>query len=208
MSDEHFDRTIKTNLYGYFYMARAAVAAMKNGGSIIMTGSVTGMLGNKDLLDYSMTKGAIHAFARSLATQSCRPGHSGQCRRTRSGLDPAQSGRQACEARCKIRQRRADETAGTTRGNRAGLRVLGGAQSARATSPARCCRLSEGTPADDTGRQAHLMTVPKKTEIKAITIVSPFHTVVMSLRGPSFYYCRASRSTRLTGLSWPGCSSG
>ena len=68
LSDEHFDRTIKTNIYGYFYMAKAAVAAMKNGGSIIMTGSVTGLLGNKDLIDYSMTKGAIHAFARSLAT--------------------------------------------------------------------------------------------------------------------------------------------
>ena len=68
LTDEHFDRTIKTNLYGYFYMAKAAVAAMKNGSSIVMTGSVTGLLGNKDLLDYSMTKGGIHAFTRSLAT--------------------------------------------------------------------------------------------------------------------------------------------
>jgi NAD(P)-dependent dehydrogenase (short-subunit alcohol dehydrogenase family) len=68
LSDEHFDRTIKTNLYGYFYMAKAAVPAMKKGGSIVMTGSVTGLLGNKNLLDYSMTKGGIHAFARSLAT--------------------------------------------------------------------------------------------------------------------------------------------
>src|SRR5215470_11008333 len=49
-------------------MAKAAVAAMKKGGSIVMTGSVTGLLGNKDLLDYSMSKGGIHAFARSLAT--------------------------------------------------------------------------------------------------------------------------------------------
>ena len=68
LSDEHFDRTIKTNLYGYFYMARVAVPEMKNGSSIVMTGSVTGLLGNKDLLDYSMTKGGIHAFTRSLAT--------------------------------------------------------------------------------------------------------------------------------------------
>jgi NAD(P)-dependent dehydrogenase (short-subunit alcohol dehydrogenase family) len=68
LSEEHFDRTIKTNLYGYFNMAKAAVPRLKNGGSIIMTGSVTGILGNKDLLDYSMTKGGIHAFARSLAT--------------------------------------------------------------------------------------------------------------------------------------------
>jgi NAD(P)-dependent dehydrogenase (short-subunit alcohol dehydrogenase family) len=68
LTDEHFDRTLKTNLYGYFYMAKAAVPEMKNGGSIVMTGSVTGLLGNKDLLDYSMTKGGIHAFTRSLAT--------------------------------------------------------------------------------------------------------------------------------------------
>jgi hypothetical protein len=49
-------------------MAKAAVPHMKAGGSIVMTGSVTGILGNKDLLDYSMTKGGIHAFTRSLAT--------------------------------------------------------------------------------------------------------------------------------------------
>jgi NAD(P)-dependent dehydrogenase (short-subunit alcohol dehydrogenase family) len=41
---------------------------MKRGSSIVMTGSVTGILGSKNLLDYSMTKGAIHAFTRSLAT--------------------------------------------------------------------------------------------------------------------------------------------
>ena len=68
LTEEHFDRTIKTNLYGYFHMVKAAVPEMKNGSSIIMTGSVTGLLGNKDLLDYSMTKGGIHAFTRALAT--------------------------------------------------------------------------------------------------------------------------------------------
>jgi NAD(P)-dependent dehydrogenase (short-subunit alcohol dehydrogenase family) len=68
LTNEHFDRTIKTNLYGYFYMAKAAVPHMKYGSAIVMTGSVTGIMGNKDLLDYSMTKGGIHAFARSLAT--------------------------------------------------------------------------------------------------------------------------------------------
>jgi len=68
LTAEHFDRTLKTNLYGYFHMAKAAVPHMKAGGAIVMTGSVTGILGNKDLLDYSMTKGGIHAFTRSLAT--------------------------------------------------------------------------------------------------------------------------------------------
>ena len=67
LSDEHFDRTLKTNLYGYFHMAKAAVPHMSNGSAIVMTGSVTGLLGNASLLDYSMTKGGIHAFTRSLA---------------------------------------------------------------------------------------------------------------------------------------------
>ena len=49
-------------------MARAAVPEMKNGGVIVMNGSVTGLLGSSKLLDYSMTKGGIHAFTRSLAT--------------------------------------------------------------------------------------------------------------------------------------------
>jgi NAD(P)-dependent dehydrogenase (short-subunit alcohol dehydrogenase family) len=68
LTDDHFDRTIKTNLYGYFYMAREAVRHMKPGSAILMTGSVTGITGSKHLLDYSMTKGGIHAFTRSLAT--------------------------------------------------------------------------------------------------------------------------------------------
>jgi NAD(P)-dependent dehydrogenase (short-subunit alcohol dehydrogenase family) len=68
LSDAHFDLTLRTNLYGYFYMARAAIPHLPGGGAIINTGSVTGLMGNKDLLDYSLTKGGIHAFTRSLAT--------------------------------------------------------------------------------------------------------------------------------------------
>src|SRR5262245_21263439 len=67
ISDEHFDRTLKTNLFGYFYMARAVVPHMRPGGSIVMTGSVTGLLGSGHVIDYAMTKGGIHAFTRSLA---------------------------------------------------------------------------------------------------------------------------------------------
>jgi hypothetical protein len=68
LTARHFDETLKTNLYGYFYMAQAAVPHMPSGSAIVNTGSVTGLLGNKALLDYSMTKGGIHAFTRSLAT--------------------------------------------------------------------------------------------------------------------------------------------
>lgn len=69
LTEEHFDETLKTNLYGYFYMAQAAIAHMEPGSAIINTGSVTGLEGSKDLIDYSTTKGGIHAFTRSLASQ-------------------------------------------------------------------------------------------------------------------------------------------
>ncbi|MEP6869961.1 MAG: SDR family oxidoreductase, partial [Novosphingobium sp.] len=68
LTPEHFDHTLKTNLYGYFFMTKAAVPHMKPGSAVVNTGSVTGIMGNKDLLDYSMTKGGIHAFTRSLAS--------------------------------------------------------------------------------------------------------------------------------------------
>ncbi|TWS94285.1 SDR family oxidoreductase [Reyranella sp. CPCC 100927] len=69
LSEEQFDRTLKTNLYGYFHMAKAATPHLGKGGSIINTGSVTGLDGSKQLLDYSMTKGGIHAFTRALSAQ-------------------------------------------------------------------------------------------------------------------------------------------
>jgi len=68
LSETHFDLTLETNVYGYFHMAQAAVKHMKNGSSIINTGSVTGLMGSKDLIDYSTTKGAIHAFTRALSS--------------------------------------------------------------------------------------------------------------------------------------------
>jgi NAD(P)-dependent dehydrogenase (short-subunit alcohol dehydrogenase family) len=67
LSPKQFDETLKTNLNGYFYMAQAAVPHLKNGAAIINCGSVTGIRGSKDAIDYAMTKGGIHAFTRSLA---------------------------------------------------------------------------------------------------------------------------------------------
>lgn len=67
LSDEQLDLTFRTNIYGYFYMARAALRHLKKGGVILNSGSVTGLQGSKELLDYAATKGAIHAFTKSLA---------------------------------------------------------------------------------------------------------------------------------------------
>ena len=69
VDDEQLRRTFETNIFGYFYMARAALPHLGRGSAIINTGSITGLEGHKDLLDYAATKGAIHAFTKSLAQQ-------------------------------------------------------------------------------------------------------------------------------------------
>jgi NAD(P)-dependent dehydrogenase (short-subunit alcohol dehydrogenase family) len=67
IDDKHLQETLQTNIGGYFHMARAALPHLPRGGCIINTGSETALFGSKHLLDYSATKGAIHAFTKSLA---------------------------------------------------------------------------------------------------------------------------------------------
>ena len=67
VSIEQWETTFRTNVFGYFYMAKYAVPRMPPGSAIINTGSVTGLEGKSRLLDYSSTKGAIHALTKSLA---------------------------------------------------------------------------------------------------------------------------------------------
>jgi NAD(P)-dependent dehydrogenase (short-subunit alcohol dehydrogenase family) len=67
LSEDQWEKTFRTNIFGYFYMAKAALPHLKAGSAIVNTGSITGLQGSKQLLDYASTKGAIHAFTKSLA---------------------------------------------------------------------------------------------------------------------------------------------
>ena len=67
VTDEQWDHTFRTNIYAYFRVTKAALPHLKRGAAIVNTGSITGLEGSKELLDYSATKGAIHTFTKSLA---------------------------------------------------------------------------------------------------------------------------------------------
>ncbi|MFE5938627.1 SDR family oxidoreductase [Streptomyces sp. NPDC056470] len=67
ITTEQFDRVMKTNLYGMFWLTRTALAHMPRGGCIINTTSVQGYQPSPHLLDYAMTKSAIISFTHGLA---------------------------------------------------------------------------------------------------------------------------------------------
>jgi NAD(P)-dependent dehydrogenase (short-subunit alcohol dehydrogenase family) len=67
VSAEQLERTFRTNLFGMFFMTKAAMAHLGEGSSIINSTSVTAYIGNPTLLDYSASKGAIVSFTRSLS---------------------------------------------------------------------------------------------------------------------------------------------
>lgn len=67
ITQEQLERTFRTNIFAYFFLAKAALPHLKEGSAIINTASVTAFKGAPELLDYSSTKGAIIGFTRSLS---------------------------------------------------------------------------------------------------------------------------------------------
>jgi NAD(P)-dependent dehydrogenase (short-subunit alcohol dehydrogenase family) len=67
IAEEDLRRTFETNIFGYFFMAQAALPHLEKGDAIINTGSIVGKTGIALLIDYSSSKGAIHSFTKSLA---------------------------------------------------------------------------------------------------------------------------------------------
>lgn len=74
ISSEQLSFIFQNNVFSFFYLIQAALPHMKRGGCIINTASVTAYQGNKDLIDYSATKGAIVALTRSLALSLAEQG--------------------------------------------------------------------------------------------------------------------------------------
>jgi NAD(P)-dependent dehydrogenase (short-subunit alcohol dehydrogenase family) len=67
ISEEQFRRTLETNIFGYFHMAKAVLPHLTKGDAIVNTGSIVGLVGEPHLIDYCTSKGAIHAFTKALA---------------------------------------------------------------------------------------------------------------------------------------------
>jgi NAD(P)-dependent dehydrogenase (short-subunit alcohol dehydrogenase family) len=67
LSEEQFRLTMETNVYGSFFMAKAAIPYLEAGSVIINTGSIVGKIGKEFLIDYAASKGAVHSFTKALA---------------------------------------------------------------------------------------------------------------------------------------------
>ncbi len=172
LSDEQFDHTFKTNIYGYFYMAKACIPHMKPGSAIVATGSETGIFGNKSLLGDERRDPHALAVARERAR---RQGDPRERRRAGAGLDSAESVRPGVFGREDqgVRQADRDGPPGSAGGDRAGLRV-----------PRVGCRLElHHRPGDRRARRDELMRCsPGRTSLRPALTGEAGRSSVLRLR--------------------------
>ena len=103
ISSEEWDRTMRTNLYGMFYLCKAAVPVMRPGSAIINTSSIQSKSPTPELLAYATTKGAIANFTAGLAGMLAEKGI------RVNAVAPGQSGRRSSPPRCRSKRSRTSE---------------------------------------------------------------------------------------------------
>jgi hypothetical protein len=124
LSTKQCERTFRVNIFSYFWTTKAALRHLPDGGAIINTASINGLRGNKSLIDYAATKGAVLAFTYSPGPGAPRPGHQGEQCRAGPGLDAADPSDLRRREGRSVRQPGADGTRRASGRNRAVVRLL------------------------------------------------------------------------------------
>ncbi len=140
ITEERFEETFRTNIFGYFHMAKAVVPHLKRGASIINTGSVTGLKGSCQAARLFVDQGRDPRVHDVAGRQPARPGHPRECGGARPGLDAAEPGRQGARRDHRVRRQHRHTGARPSRKNCRRPMCFWPRPSVPATSPASCCR--------------------------------------------------------------------
>ena len=124
LTTQQWDRTFKVNIYSYFWTTKAAYPHLPDGGAVINTASINGLRGNKTLIDYSATKGAILALTYSLAQAFQERGIRVNSVGTGPGVDTADPGHLRRGKGQQLRRPGADGPRRAPRRDRPVVRVL------------------------------------------------------------------------------------
>ena len=124
ITTEQLERTFRVNVLSLFWTVQEALDHMPDGGSIVVTGSINGLRGNKSLIDYSASKAAAMNFAPVHGAGAARPGHPRQLRGAGPGMDAAHPGDVRRGAGGELRRAVADGPGGRARRDRPVVRLL------------------------------------------------------------------------------------
>ena len=147
LSEDQFDLTMRTNIYGYFHMAKAAMPHLREGSAIIKRARKPDSSAHPSCSTIRRRK-ARSTRSRNRSRRTSCQGHPRQRGCAGTGMDTAESRRPAGEGRREVRPIERHAPARAARGNRAGVRIPRGARRARATSAASSCRSWAARPVD------------------------------------------------------------